>query len=313
MNVSVIIPSYNYAAYLGECLDSVLHQTCQDWEAWIIDDGSTDHTRALALTYQQKDPRIKYYFQENKGLSNARNTGLSLSKGEFIQFLDADDLLSKDKLSLQVAHLRQNPDVSISYCQSWYFASNLPDVCYEDLLLKNNSSHPILNGKEFEILQALIKRNFTTVSSPLTRKSILQEGINFPETVSNSEDWYFWLQCALQGSPFQFLPNALAFTKIRVHEGSMSQQKLQMYYGELQLRHWLTAQINQSSLSQKEKEYLGILNQVKEEKLFEHVMLTGPLWDLTHLKKMYQLSDFLRVCKYHKLARKHQQATFGAN
>ncbi|MEB2775205.1 glycosyltransferase family 2 protein [Algoriphagus sp. D3-2-R+10] len=307
MKVSVIIPSYNYADYLAECLDSVLSQSWQDWEAWIIDDGSTDHTWEVAQNYQQKDPRIKYHYQENKGLSNARNTGLSLCNGELIQFLDADDLLSKDKLSLQVAQLEQHSEVAISYCQTWYFKSAAPDALYTDLTLKSNSAHPIIDGKGFEVLQLLIRSNFTTVSSPLIRKSIIEKGVIFPETVSNSEDWYFWLQCALKGNHFQFLSNSLAFTKIRVHGDSMSQQKLKMYYGELQLRNWLNEQIKQLSFSPEKKELLLILNQVQKEKLFKHVMLTGPLWDISHLTKMYQFSDLLQLLKYHKLAREHQK------
>lgn len=307
MKVSIIIPCYNYADYLGECLESVLTQSFTDWEVWIIDDGSTDHTQQVSKLFQIKDKRIKYHYQENQGLSNARNTGLSLSTGTYIQFLDADDLISRNKLDLQVKQLEENPEVGVSYCQTWYFHTNSPEKLWEDFALKNNTKHPIIDDKGFGLLQALIRRNITTVSSPLIRRSIIEEGIVFTESVSNSEDWYFWLQCALQGYRFQYLSNTSAFTKIRVHGDSMSQQKLQMYYGELQLRQWLSQQLTKTSLKPQEKEHLLILNQVQEEKLFKHTMLTGPLWDITHLKQMYLLSDFPRVVKYHNLARKHQR------
>ncbi|WP_051315859.1 glycosyltransferase family 2 protein [Algoriphagus vanfongensis] len=306
MKVSIIIPSYNYAAYLGQCLDSILAQSWKDWEVWVIDDGSTDNTREIAQLYQEKDSRINYHFQENSGLSHARNKGIKLCKGYLIQFLDADDLLSEEKLSLQVQHLEENPAVAISYCQTWYFDSKSPEKVFEDIALKNRNSHPVLDCKGYELVQSLIRGNFTTVSSPLIRKGIVNHGITFPETVSNSEDWYFWIQCALAGFHVQFLDNPAAYTKIRVHKGSMSQQKLKMYYGELQLRKWLSLQLINTSLSAKEKEHLLILNQAQEEKLFEHTMLTGPLWDFAHLKKMYQFSDLNKMLKYHKLARKHQ-------
>lgn len=313
MKVSIIIPSYNYAGFLGECLDSILAQSLADWEVWIVDDGSTDHTAQVSKQYQNKDKRIKYHYQENHGLSNARNKGLSLSTGAYLQFLDADDLISKHKLELQVKHLEENSKIGISYCQTWYFDTKFPQKIWEDFALKNQTRHPILDDQGFGLLQALIRGNFTTVSSPLVRRSIIEDGIVFPESVSNSEDWYFWLQCALHGNHFQYLPSPSAFTKIRVHDASMSQQKLRMYYGELQLRQWLSGQITQTPLPPKEKEHLMILNQVQEEKIFKHTMLTGPLWNISHLKQMFQLSDFRRLIKYHKLARKHQRVLSKAN
>ncbi|REG94295.1 glycosyltransferase family 2 protein [Algoriphagus antarcticus] len=308
MKVSIIIPSYNYASYLPECLGSIIAQTWQDWEVWIIDDGSTDKTKMVAQKFLNMDARIKYQFQKNRGLSNARNTGLKLSNGDLIQFLDADDLISEDKLSLQVAHMEQNPDLSISYCQTWYFQHGDPDQLYHDLVMQNSSKHPILDGMGFDILQVLVKGNFTAVSSPLIRRSIIQENIAFPESVENSEDWYFWLKAALNGYHFQYLANPLAAAKVRVHGDSMSQQKLLMYYGELTLRNWLKSKLQEVKLNPKEKAQLLSLNQVQEEKLYEHTMLVGPLWDVGHLKKMYQLGDFLRFIKYHKKARIHQGA-----
>lgn len=306
MKVSIIIPSYNYSEYLAECLDSVLQQSWQDWEVWIVDDGSTDGTQILAKDYLKKDSRINYHYQTNKGLSNARNTGLSLSSGELIQFLDADDLISKEKLALQVAHFQNNPKLDISYSHTWYFHQDSPEKLFEDLTLKNKIKHPRLDGKGFEVLQVLIKGNFTAVSSPMIKRSRVKETPSFNETVSNSEDWYFWLACAFQGCYFQFLSNPLAYTKIRVHGDSMSQQKFKMYYGELQLRKWIKNQLEFADSKPNEKEFLQILNQVQEEKLFEHTMLTGPLWDIKHLKTMYQLSDLQSLIKYHKKARKHQ-------
>ncbi|UZD22897.1 glycosyltransferase family 2 protein [Algoriphagus halophytocola] len=307
MKVSIVIPSYNYAGFLGNALDSVMAQTWKDWEVWIIDDGSTDQTQEVVQQYLQQDHRVHYHYQQNMGLSHARNKGLSLCTGAFVQFLDADDLLSEEKLRLQVKHLKENPEVSISYCQSWYFHSNTPEQLFEDLELKNISTLPIMDCKGVELVRSLIKRNFTTVSSPLIRRDVLHANLKFPESVSNSEDWYFWLLCALQGDQIQYLSATQAYTKIRVHGGSMSQQKLNMYYGELQLRQWLKSQLAQADILPKDKERLILLNQAYEEKLFEHTMLTGPLWNFKHLKKMYQLSNFPRVIKYHKLARRHQR------
>ena len=98
--VSVIIPTFNRADIIRETLDSVLAQTYSNFEAIVIDDGSADRTRAVVSAY--RDPRIKYSYKENGGLSSARNAGLDLARGEFIAFLDSDDVWHSWKLAAQV-------------------------------------------------------------------------------------------------------------------------------------------------------------------------------------------------------------------
>src|ERR1700749_2632679 len=97
--VSIIIPCYNYGAYLPSTLKSLQEQSFDRWECWVIDDGSTDDTREVVNNFSQSDPRFKYYHQENAGQPTARNTGLQKAHGFFIQFLDADDLLQKEKIN----------------------------------------------------------------------------------------------------------------------------------------------------------------------------------------------------------------------
>lgn len=103
--VSIIIPAYNAAEYLAETLDSVVGQTHSNWEAFVIDDGSKDDTVAIARRYESD--RLKVFTQQNKGACVARNAGLNASSGKYLQFLDADDVLSADKLEKQVAVLEQ--------------------------------------------------------------------------------------------------------------------------------------------------------------------------------------------------------------
>ena len=105
--VSVVIPAYNAASYIAETLDSVKRQTWQAIEVFVIDDGSSDDTVAIARTYSATNFTILE--QKNSGACVARNLGLSLSKGKYIQFLDADDVLSPDKIEQQVAVLEKNP------------------------------------------------------------------------------------------------------------------------------------------------------------------------------------------------------------
>ena len=88
---SIIIPVFNVAPYLRECLDSVLSQTFTDWEAICVDDGSTDGSGAILDEYAAKDKRFRVVHKENEGVSVARNVGLDLANGEYILFLDSDD------------------------------------------------------------------------------------------------------------------------------------------------------------------------------------------------------------------------------
>ncbi|WP_281165716.1 glycosyltransferase family 2 protein [Liquorilactobacillus sicerae] len=94
--ISVIIPIYNVSQYLGHCLESVLAQTYQNLEVILVDDGSTDESGKIADEYAQKDPRFKVIHQTNGGLSNARNKGISVAKGEYLTFIDSDDYVTRD-------------------------------------------------------------------------------------------------------------------------------------------------------------------------------------------------------------------------
>lgn len=109
MTFSIIIPVYNVAPYLRECLDSVLTQTCADWEAICIDDGSTDGSGLILDEYAVVDDRFKVHHQKNAGVSAARNAGLHVAVGEWISFLDGDDTIEPGWLSSFVARMETNP------------------------------------------------------------------------------------------------------------------------------------------------------------------------------------------------------------
>ena len=113
---SVIIPMYNVAKYLRQCLDSVLAQTFENFEVVCVDDGSPDHSVDIVETYD--DARIRIVRQENMGLAAARNTGINASRGLFLALLDADDYWHPEKLSRHYAHFQANPQLGISYSAS---------------------------------------------------------------------------------------------------------------------------------------------------------------------------------------------------
>lgn len=109
--VSIIMPAFNAAPFIEEVIGSVLAQTCIDWEMIVVDDGSTDET--AAILDRQHDPRISVIRQTNAGVSAARNAGLNVATGEFVTFMDADDLLPNDALMARVNYLLANPAVDI--------------------------------------------------------------------------------------------------------------------------------------------------------------------------------------------------------
>lgn len=114
--VDIIVPAYNAETYLAECLDSVLAQTMPDWRCIIVDDASTDATEALARRYAAADSRFVVARLPHVGVSMARNHGLDLSEAEFITFLDADDMLRPDALSvlLDMMYMRDDVDVAVA-------------------------------------------------------------------------------------------------------------------------------------------------------------------------------------------------------
>ncbi|HSD07366.1 glycosyltransferase family 2 protein [Flavobacterium sp.] len=136
--VSIIIPSYNRAHLIGETLDCVLSQTYANWECIIVDDGSTDETQLLLDHYCKKDDRFFYQIktiEQKKGASISRNLGLKLSKGEFVQFLDSDDILAPNKIEVQLDLLKKESKYTISTCMWGKF-----NVFGESLNLIKNSA-----------------------------------------------------------------------------------------------------------------------------------------------------------------------------
>ena len=149
--VSVIVPTYNVEEYISRTINSILAQTYSNFELLIIDDESPD--RSVEICQQFKDSRLKIISQKNRGLAGARNTGIRNAKGEYLAFLDADDLWLPKKLENHVQHLESSPTVGISFSRSAFIDINdrelgiyqmpkLKEITAEHLLCRN----PIGNG-----------------------------------------------------------------------------------------------------------------------------------------------------------------------
>jgi len=191
--VSVIVPCYNQVRYLPDALGSVLAQTFPYWECIIVNDGSPDNTGRVAQEWLAMDGRFKYIEKENGGLSSARNAGLKVALGEYIQFLDADDILEKNKIFHQVAYLDshgENMDILVSGYR--YFQDS--DEPRELLIFGPNNLLPevIINKEDKkDLVKLFAKKNPMVVSAPLYHRSVFHRIGNFDEDLGANEDWDF--------------------------------------------------------------------------------------------------------------------------
>ncbi|WZL88439.1 glycosyltransferase family A protein [Salinimicrobium sp. 3283s] len=119
--VSVVVPCFRQGQFLPEALQSVLDQTYHNWECIVVNDGSSDNTEQVAAAWLKKDKRFNYLYQENSGVSSARNTGIAHSKGEYILPLDADDRIAPEYIEKAVEAFLISPDLTLVYCEAEKF------------------------------------------------------------------------------------------------------------------------------------------------------------------------------------------------
>lgn len=179
--ISVIVPCYNQAQYLDECLQSVLDQTCQDWECIIVNDGSPDNTEEVAKKWLAKDSRFKYLYKENGGLSSARNAGIKEAIGEWILPLDADDYISNVYLELAKNHFFDE-DVKVIYCEAQKFGA-----VSEKWILEEFSLEKLVLGNLIFCTAFFRKTDWEKVNG--YDESLLQ----------GLEDWDFWISILKNG------------------------------------------------------------------------------------------------------------------
>ena len=221
--VSVVVPCFNYGHLLAETLTDLQSQSFQNWECIIVDDGSTDNTAEVEIDFSNKDSRFKYCYQKNAGLSAARNTGIKNAEGEFIQLLDADDLLAKYKFKIQLAIFAEFDSIDIVYSEVRYFYSETPQLLRFSM---EGEDKPWMLGvdssNQIELKELLIRRNLGAVNSPLTRKTVFDRVGLFNTNLKSVEDWEFWFRCAFKNIQFKFHSSEGAFALVRLHSNSMS-------------------------------------------------------------------------------------------
>jgi len=214
--VSVIIPVYNRTEYICEAIDSVLAQSYQDYEIIVVDDGSTTDFRKVLEPYIGK---IKYIYQENKGLAAARNYGIKNSKGKYLAFLDDDDLFEPRKLEIQVAILENNPEVGFVYSDGYVFDTTNPS----ELELNPAVARDDQNNEFVKLFFMSPNVRFPTV---LIRRRCFEDVGLFDKDLPQHEDGDMLLRIALRWQvKFSDYPSA----RVRHHANRMSLDRIGMY------------------------------------------------------------------------------------
>ncbi len=217
--VSVIIPTYNRGGYIKRALESVLNQTYNDFEIIIVDDGSTDDTKKVLEPYKDV---IKYIYQENKGVSAARNRGIKGSCGEYIAFLDSDDGWTNEKLSIQSTILDKDKKIGIVY-------SKMTKINAKNEVCGTKPENYI--GKDFNEL--IEKGGDLPTSAVMVRRECFDQAGLFDETFEIMEDLDMWIRIAQDHVLFQVTEPNLAL--YYVHEGQVTQNRIKAQYAKVQL------------------------------------------------------------------------------
>ncbi|MBW4615703.1 MAG: glycosyltransferase [Desmonostoc vinosum HA7617-LM4] len=218
--ISVIIPAYNSEKTIKATIESVLQQTFTNFELIIINDGSQDLT--LDIISQFEDTRIKVFSFDNAGGNVSRNRGLKYAIGEFVSFLDADDIWTNDKLASQLKSLRENPHAAVAYSWTDYI---------------NENGHFVFSGRRTnacgDVYENLLISNFLeNGSNPLIRREALIDLGGFDESLLAAQDWDMWLRLACK---FEFVCVQSVQILYRISANSVSSNLLRQETACLQL------------------------------------------------------------------------------
>ena len=255
--VSVIIPVYNAEKFLSETIESVIAQTYTDWEIIAVDDGSTDRSGEILRKYEQRLPsKIHVITQRNSGVSIARNNAIAIAKGDYIAFLDHDDLWLPEKLEKQVDLLDSNKELGLVYSDSY--------VIDEEGNLRKKTFFEIVRPFRGNIFNELFYDNFIPLLTAIIRKEVVNKVGMFDPKYKIAEEYDLFLKIA-EYYPVDFVEQPLA--KYRIHDKSVSRNSGVAPISEAFqiVEYWLN---KKSDLEMK-----GLNNRIKRKKAKLHFSL----------------------------------------
>jgi glycosyltransferase involved in cell wall biosynthesis len=238
--VSVIMPAYNVAPYIGAAIESVLAQTTTDFELLVVDDGSTDESGAIADGYAAADCRIRVIRRPNGGISAARNEALRRARGEFFAILDSDDTWMPCWLEAQLAILRARPEIDIVTGNGFYLGGRR----------NGEPARPYPDPRPHPDLASMIADETAVFVISVFRRAVYDAVGGFDESFRCNEDYDVWLRAAAAG--FRFHRNDIPLAYYRVRDDSLSAAEERMIEGILRvyakLRPTLSAQTRECAL-----------------------------------------------------------------
>lgn len=278
--VSIIVPCYNQAQYLDEALQSISDQTYSNWECIIVNDGSIDHTDKIALDWSKVDDRFIYIKKENGGLSSARNSGIEIAKGDYLQFLDADDVLNNKKIEWSISQLKfqENNEKNIVITNFRMFTDN-----------PNISTIPFctLLPELFNFRSVLLKWESVfsiPIHCALFGADLFQD-FRFPEELKAKEDWIMWLSLFQKEFKVSFINTPLAY--YRIHKKSMTNDAKYM------LENHMKAIIHIRNIIS-EKDYLDYLYLELQQKYNETTKLRSTIYNYQN-SLTYKLAEKIKA------------------
>ncbi|WHF51235.1 glycosyltransferase [Chryseobacterium gotjawalense] len=191
--VSIVVPCYNVEKYVEACISSVILQDYENWECILINDGSKDNTLDLIKSFESRENRIRVFTQENFGLSATRNKGIENANGEFLFFLDSDDILSNDAISTLVSSF-QNNDIVTGITTSAAFSNNNNNMTRLSQLLHPKEGTITFENSHFEVLVRTMEIGLTPVAqNRLYRKDFIdQHQLRFKSGILHEDElWFF--------------------------------------------------------------------------------------------------------------------------
>jgi glycosyltransferase involved in cell wall biosynthesis len=297
--ISVIVPSFNYGHLVADTIASIQGQTYGNWEMIIVDDGSSDNTESIVNERIAADSRIRFFKQANAGPSAARNLALREAKGDFIQFLDADDLLEPGKLALQLAVFEEMPEADIVYGSVRYFtgdASNEANWLYT-YWGSDKEWMPKIKGRAKDLLVPALKGSFAHISCFLFRRSIVDKAGPWDIQKRAAEDYLFVLNCILAGAYIEFRDNKGSYALVRWHGKNASSNVQWIHDAEREMRIEIAPRIEQTGNTEAVEtnnnaiKALAIMNR----KSWRHLFLSGGPLDF--LKKGLKKTGLEKMAK----------------
>ncbi|MEA2175124.1 MAG: hypothetical protein QOD00_2716 [Blastocatellia bacterium] len=231
--VSVIIPAYNTANFIGETLDSVFAQTFKDYEVIVVNDGSPD-TLELERVLAPYMSRIVYLKQENGGPAKARNEAIKKALGEFIAFLDSDDLWMPGYLAVQVQTLRDDESLALVCADAQLFGESVHSP--QTFMQRWPSEEPVTFEKLLSMQCAII-----TMCVVARKQALIDAGL-FDERFLRSEDYDLWLRLAQRGERFAYQHKVLGHR--RLHGASLAANAQALYESQIDVYQKLLATLN---------------------------------------------------------------------